>query len=79
MESVQESLPSTFAQMIDKLRNKSEEELKMLYLKFFSNDLINEWKNITADADFKNAGEDEIVKAIQMNRYKDYSLQRVKT
>ena len=70
MESVQQSIPSTFAQMIDKLRNKSEEELKMLYIKFFSNDLINEWKNITADANFKNAAEDEIVKAIQKNRYK---------
>ena len=71
MESVQQSLPSTFAQMVDKLRDKSEEELKILYIKFFSNELINEWKNITADADFKNAGEDEIVKAIQKNRYKD--------
>ena len=70
MESVQESLASTFAQMIDKLRNKSEEELKMLNIKFFSNDLINEWKNITANADFKNADEDEIIKAIQKNRYK---------
>lgn len=71
MASVQQSLPSTFAQMVDKLRDKSEEELKMLYIKFFSNDLLDEWKNITRDADFKNAGEDEIVKAIQKNRYKD--------
>lgn len=71
MESVPQSLPSTFAQMVDKLRNKSEEELKMLYIKFFSDDLIDEWKNITTDADFKNAGEAEIVKAIQKNRYKD--------
>lgn len=71
MESIQETLPSTFAQMIDKLRNKSEEELKMLYLRFFSDDLINEWENITADADFKNADDDEIVKVIQKNRYKD--------
>ena len=71
MESLQQTPPSTFAQMIDKLRDKSEEELKVLYLKFFSNDLINEWKNITEDADFKNVDEDEIVKAIQKNRYKD--------
>jgi len=57
--------------MVDKLREKSEEELKMLYLRFFSDDLINEWKNITADADFKDADEVEIVKAIQKNRYKN--------
>lgn len=53
------------------MREKSEEELKMLYLRVFSNDLINEWKNITADADFKDADEVEIVKAIQKNRYKN--------
>lgn len=71
MESIQQILPSTFAQMVDKLRNKSDEELKLLYLKFFSNDLIDEWKNITADADFGNADEDEIIKVIQKNRYRD--------
>ena len=70
MESIQQILPSTFAQMVDKLRNKSDEELKLLYLKFFSNDLIDEWKNITTDADFGNADEDEIIKVIQKNRYK---------
>ncbi len=57
--------------MVDKLRDKSEEELKMLYLRFFSDDLTNEWKNITSDADFKDADEAEIVKAIQKNRYKN--------
>jgi len=28
MEPIQQILPSTFAQMVDKLRNKSDEELK---------------------------------------------------
>jgi hypothetical protein len=57
--------------MVDKLRNKSDEELKLLYLKFFSNDLIDEWKSLTADADFGNADEDEIIKVIQKKRYKN--------
>ncbi|MDQ6610374.1 MAG: hypothetical protein M3Y85_11195 [Bacteroidota bacterium] len=59
-----------FAQMVDGLRNKSDEELKLLYLRFFATDFANEWKIITASVDFNNATDDEIVKAIQKNRYK---------
>lgn len=70
METLQQPSPSTFAQMVDKLRNKSEEELKMLYIKFFENELSDEWKSITQNGDFKNADEEEIIKAIQKNRYK---------
>lgn len=61
--------PSTFAQLVDKLRNKSDEELKMLYVKFFSSELADEWQDITSGADFKEATEDDIIKAIQKNRY----------
>ena len=67
MDSVQQ--PSVFAQVIDKLRTKSEAELKMIYLQLSANDLAEEWKNITAEADFKNATEKDIIKAIQKNRY----------
>jgi hypothetical protein len=68
----QQPQPSTFAQMVDQLRTKSEAELKMLYLQFFKNDLSKEWKNITESADFKNTSEEDIVKAIQKNRYSDH-------
>jgi len=68
----QQSQPSTFAQMVDQLRTKSEAELKMLYLQFFKNDLNEEWKNITQSADFKNTSEEDIIKAIQKNRYSDH-------
>lgn len=71
METTQEQPISTFAKMIDKLRNKSEDELKMLYIKLFSTELIDEWKNITEDSDFGNVYEEEIVKVIQKNRYKN--------
>ncbi len=67
METMQQS--SVFAQMVDKLRNKTEAELKMLYLQFFSEDIKTEWKNITQSADFNNASEEDIIKAIQKNRY----------
>lgn len=71
METAEQPSISTFAQIVDKLRNKNEEELKLLYLKFFSNELISEWENLTKDAEFTNASEEDIIKAIQKNRYKD--------
>ena len=66
-----ESQPSAFAQMVDKLRTKSEAELKMLYLRFFQKDLQTEWKNITQEGNFKKVSEDDIIKAIQENRYRN--------
>lgn len=68
----QSSPPSIFAQMVDQLRSKSEAELKMLYLQFFKNDLNEEWKSITESADFKKVSEEDIVKAIQKNRYTNH-------
>lgn len=68
MQAMQQ--PSTFAQIIDKLRDKSEEELKQLYLQLSTSDLIDEWKNLTENAVFGNAAEEDIVKAIQKKRYK---------
>ncbi len=63
-------LPSTFAQMVDRLRHKSEDELKLLYLKFFENELNDEWRKITEEVDFTDTSEDDIIKAIQKKRYK---------
>lgn len=71
MQIAEQPSISTFAQIVYKLRNKNEEELKLLYLKFFSSELIGEWENLTKDADFNNASEEDIIKAIQKNRYKD--------
>jgi hypothetical protein len=68
----QPSQPSIFAQLVDQLRTKSDAELKMLYLQFFKNDLKEEWKEITQTADFKDASEEDIIKAIQKNRYNDH-------
>lgn len=70
MEALQSQQPSAFAQLVDLLRTKSEEELKLLYLKLFSDGLNEEWKKITSEADFKNATEEDIIKAIQKNRYR---------
>lgn len=69
MEAMQPQQPSTFAQMVDLLRTKSEEELKMLYLKLFSSDLNQEWKAITSESNFKGTTEEDIISAIQKKRY----------
>ncbi|MBK5272312.1 MAG: hypothetical protein JJE22_14995 [Bacteroidia bacterium] len=64
-----EQQPSAFAQFVDSLRNKSEAELKLLYTRFFKNDLKNEWKNIAKNANLSKVSEADIIKAIQKNRY----------
>lgn len=46
--------------MVYKLRNKSEEELEMLYINFFSNELSGEWKSLTQGSDFENENEEEL-------------------
>jgi len=48
--------PSSFAQMVDRLRDKSEAELKILYLQFFKTELADEWKEITEPANFSGCG-----------------------
>lgn len=70
MEALQPQQPSAFAQLVDLLRTKSEEELKLLYVKLFSDKLNEEWKEITDEADFKNASEEDIIRAIQQKRYR---------
>ena len=47
--------PSSFAQLVDRLRDKSEAELKMLYLQFFKTELVDEWKEITEPSNFPSS------------------------
>ncbi len=70
METLLQSSPSVFAQMVDKLRTKSEEELKLLYLNLFSAELNEEWRNVTSGSDLAAATDEEIIEAIKKNRYK---------
>ncbi len=60
---------STFAKIVDKLRDKSEEDLKLLYLKFFRDDLIKKWENLTSEMNFGDTTDEDMVKAIQKKRY----------
>ena len=61
--------PSTVGDPVDKLRYKSEEELKRLYALFFSNELKEEWKEITQKNKLEKASEEDIIKVIQKKRY----------
>lgn len=70
MEGIQPQQPSAFAQLVDRLRSKSDEELKALYLRLFAGDLKDEWAVLASEADFGNATEEDIVKAIQKARYR---------
>lgn len=60
---------ATYNKMVDKLKSKSEEELQLLYLKFFSDDLKNEWKGITTEGNFDKVSDEDILNAIQKQRY----------
>jgi ubiquinone/menaquinone biosynthesis C-methylase UbiE len=68
MMDTSQTYPSLFAQMVDKLRSKSEEELKWLYLKLFSSDLKKEWEEITKEAGFSNITEEDIINIIRQKR-----------
>jgi hypothetical protein len=69
MKNLVENSPSAFAQMIDKLRTKSEEEIKALQIKFFSSEPAEQWNEITASSNFDEITEDDIIKAIVEKRY----------
>lgn len=61
--------PSLFALIVDKLRYMDEAELKLAYIKLFRKELEEEWKDITAGADFSKVTDKEIEEAIQKERY----------
>jgi len=61
---------STFARIVDKLRVMDEDELEHAYLKLFQQGLEDEWEEITGELNFGDATDEDIVTAIQKNRYK---------
>mgnify|MGYP006948853757 FL=1 len=61
--------PSVFALIVDKLRYMDEAELKLAYVKLFREELEEEWRNITNEADFSTVSDSDIRDAIQKERY----------
>ena len=74
MNIVTENNPSTFALLVDKLRDKSEEDLKLLYINLFSKEIADEWCSITENSNFKNVSEEDIVAVIMKNRYSNKNV-----
>jgi len=64
-----ENIPSTFALLVAKLKDKSEEDLKLLYINLFSKEIADEWFSITENSNFENVSEEDIVEVIMKNRY----------
>lgn len=60
---------STFAQIVDKLRNKSEDDLKLLYIKFFRDEIVKNWEHLTSEMNFGDATDEDIVESMQKKRY----------
>ena len=60
--------PSTFALILDKLKDKSELALKLVYIKLFQKKLADEWSSVTETSNFKNVSEKDITKAIMKKR-----------
>jgi hypothetical protein len=56
---------SIFAQIVDGLRGKSEEELRLLYIKFFRDDLVKKWEDLTSEMSFGEVTEEDVIKAMQ--------------
>ena len=61
--------PSTFSLILDKLKDKSELELKLVYIKLFQKKLADEWSSVTETSNFKNVSEEDIIKVIMKKRY----------
>ncbi len=47
----------------------NEAELKLAYIRLFKDDLAKQWETITSEATIGDATDDDIVAAIQENRY----------
>ena len=59
-----------YKQIVNSLKTKSEEELKLLYLNFFAEDLQKEWKTITQKANFGSITEKELISTISKKKHR---------
>ena len=59
-----------YKQIVNSLKTKSEEELKLLYINLFADDLQKEWETITQKANFGSITEKELISAISKTKRK---------
>jgi hypothetical protein len=59
---------STFALMVDKLRQLNEAELKLAYIKLFKEEIKKDWKELVDEMELTSATEEEISDAFYKMR-----------
>lgn len=60
---------SYFAQIVDKLRGMSEEELKVLYIQLFKDEIAKDFEQISYEMTFANTTDEDIDMAFLKSRY----------
>lgn len=64
-----ETLTPVKESIVEKLKGKSEEEFKLLYIRLFADDIAKEWAEVTSGTAFNNVSDDEIIEAVMKERY----------
>ncbi len=59
-----------YKQIVNSLKTKSEEELKLLYINLFGDELQKEWETITQKANFGSITEKELISMISKTKHK---------
>ena len=59
---------STFALMVDKLRQLNEAELKLAYIQLFKEEIKKDWKELVDEMELTTATEEEISDAFYKMR-----------
>ncbi len=67
MESASNAI--TLNLIVEKLRDMDEAALKLEYIRILKNELAGEWNQITVQSDLSGVSDEDIVKAVQKNRY----------
>lgn len=68
MEAV-ETLSPVMESIVEKLKGKSEEELKLLYIRLFADEIAREIQEITENTPFSKVSDEEIIDAVMQHRY----------
>lgn len=64
-----ETLTPVMESIVEKLKGKSEEELKLIYIRLFADDIAKEWAEVTSGTALNNVSDDEIIEAVMKSRY----------
>jgi hypothetical protein len=58
-----------YKQIVNSLKTKSEEELKLIYINLFADDLQKEWEIITQKSNFGSITKKELISRIRKTKH----------